>query len=94
MIVSLPFPDELPEDMDLGAVTAKTLLLYGTADTRTGNSHGTRWQKKLPNARLEMVPNGGHDLLVPKWGRISCPTWLHGGRRAETTPHQQLETGF
>ncbi len=70
VMVALPFPDEFPEGLDLGAVTAKTLLLYGTADTRTGNSHGTRWQKRLPSARLEMVPNGGHDLLVPKWGRI------------------------
>lgn len=69
VIVALPFPDECPEGLDLGAVTAKTLLLYGTADTRTGNRHGTRWQKRLPSARLEMVPNGGHDLLVPKWGR-------------------------
>ena len=70
VIVSLPFRDESPEGMDLGAVTAKTLLLFGRADTRTGNSHGTRWQRRLPSARLEMVPNGGHDLLVPKWGRI------------------------
>lgn len=70
VIASLPYPDRLHDEVDLDAVTAKTLLLFGTADPHTGNSHGTRWQQRLPNARLEMVPNGDHDLLVPKWSRI------------------------
>lgn len=70
VIVSLPYPDESPPSVDLAGVRAKTLLLYGTADPQTGNRHGTRWQKSLPNARLEMVPNGTHDLLAPKWPRI------------------------
>jgi pimeloyl-ACP methyl ester carboxylesterase len=70
VIVSLPYPeDEIPA-VDLDAVVAKTLLLYGSADPRTGSSHGTRWQKRLPNARLEMVPGGDHDLLVPMWARV------------------------
>ena len=67
-IVSLPYDDSPIVDLD--AVTAKTLLLYGSADPETGSSHGSRWQKALPNARLEMVPGGGHDLLVPMWSRI------------------------
>ena len=70
VIVSLPFPEVSPPDVDLDAVNTKTLLLYGTADPQTGSSHGTRWQKRLPNARLEMVPNAGRDLLVPKWARM------------------------
>ncbi|MEN8238730.1 MAG: alpha/beta hydrolase [Actinomycetota bacterium] len=70
VIVSLPFPDEPPAELDADAVNAKTLLLYGAADPQTGSSHGSRWQKTLPNARLEMVPKGGHDLLVPMWRRI------------------------
>ena len=70
VIVSLPYPDGPLPSLDFEAVTAKTLLLCGTADPHTGNRHGTRWQRKLPNARLEMVPEGGHELLVPKWGRI------------------------
>ena len=69
-IVSLPFSDDPPLALDLDNVRAKTLLLYGAADPDTGNRHGTLWQKRLPNARLEMVPQAGHDLLVPKWGRI------------------------
>lgn len=56
--------------MDLDAATAKTLLLYGSADSQTDSAHGRRWQRRLPNARLEMVPGGGHELLVPMWARV------------------------
>ncbi len=70
VIVALPYPDELPGGFDPAAVTAKTLLLYGAADPLTGNGHGARWQRLLPNARLEVAPKGGHDLLTPMWARI------------------------
>lgn len=71
VIVATPLPadDEEPA-VDLSSVAAKTLLLFGSADPLTGNHHGTQWQKRLPNARLEMVPGGGHDLLSQKWGRV------------------------
>lgn len=62
---------------------AKTLLIYGSADPLTGNSHGTKWQKTLPNARLEMNPGGGHDLLVPMWKRVSH-TSLRAERQTES----------
>ena len=70
VIVSLPFPEVMPSHFDPEMVTAKTLLLYGSADPLTGNRHGTQWQKALPNARLEMRPGGRHDLLVPMWSRV------------------------
>ena len=70
VLVSLPFPDEMPKDFNPDAVKAKTLLIYGSADPLTGNRHGTKWQKTLPNARLEMNPGGGHELLVPMWKRV------------------------
>ncbi len=70
VIASTPFPEDSALDTDLDSVTVKTLLLFGSADPRTGSRHGRTWQKRLPNARLEMVPNGDHDLLVPMWGRI------------------------
>lgn len=70
VIVSLQFPDVMPQDFDPGAVEAKTLLIYGSDDPLTGSRHGTKWQKTLPNARLEMNPGGGHDLLVPMWKRV------------------------
>ena len=70
VIVATPFPDEPPTDLELDTVAAKTLLLFGSADPATGSRHGRAWQKRLPNARLEMVPGGGRDLLVPMWGRV------------------------
>ena len=70
VIVALPFPDEDPLPVDFDAVTAKTLLLFGSANPQTGSSHGQRWQKRIPNGRLEMVPGGSHELLVPMWARV------------------------
>lgn len=70
VIASLPYPDDIPAGPDVKAVNTKTLLLYGATDPQTGHSHGVRWQKMLPNARLEMVPGAGHDLLALKWARI------------------------
>ncbi len=70
VIASLPYPDQEPQSLNLDAVTTKTLLLFGSADPQTGSKHGQRWQKRLANARLEMVPGGSHELLVPMWARI------------------------
>ena len=73
VVLATPFPDggdEMELTVDLSNVTAKTLLLFGSADPLTGHRHGSRWQKHLPNARLEMVPSAGHDLLTEKWGRV------------------------
>lgn len=70
-LVSTPYPDVLPADVtELDSVVAKTLLLFGSLDPATGSRHGRAWKKHLANARLEMVPKGGHDLLVPMWGRV------------------------
>ena len=70
VLVSTPFPEEEPDGVDLDGVRAKTLLLFGSNDPRTGSRHGRWWQRRLPNARLEMVPGAGHELLVPMWSRI------------------------
>ena len=77
-IVSLQYLDD-EGSVDLDAVTTKTLLLYGSADPETGSRHGRQWQKQLPDARLEMVPRGGHDILTQMWPRIL--SHLAPGRR-------------
>lgn len=59
-----------PWGFEPSAVRAKTLLLYGTKDPVAGSRHGTWWQKHLPNARLEMVPNAGHLVIFPMWQRV------------------------
>lgn len=54
-----------PED-----VMAETLLLYGSRDLLAGPRHGRWWHSRLPNARLEVVPNAGHLLVIPMWARV------------------------
>jgi pimeloyl-ACP methyl ester carboxylesterase len=51
-------------------VRAKTLLLYGSRDLLADPRHGRWWQSRLPDARLEVVPEAGHLLVVPKWARV------------------------
>ena len=50
-------------------VRARTLLLYGTRDPLAGPKHGRWWRERLPHARLELVPEAGHLLVVPAWAR-------------------------
>jgi pimeloyl-ACP methyl ester carboxylesterase len=54
-----------PED-----VAARTLLLYGSHDPLAGPRHGQWWEEHLPNARLEVVPDAGHLVVIPAWSRI------------------------
>ena len=70
VLVALPFSDEMPSSFDPKAVVAKTLLIYGSADPLTGHRHGASWHKALPDARLQMNPGGGHDLLASMWKRV------------------------
>ena len=51
-------------------VRQKTLLVYGAADPQLGSKHGRWWQRHLPNARLEMVPDAGHLVVVEMWKRV------------------------
>lgn len=51
-------------------VAAETLLVYGSEDPIAGPAHGQWWQQQLPNALLEVVPDGGHLLIMPMWGRV------------------------
>ncbi|MEU4295693.1 hypothetical protein AB0E63_46400 [Kribbella sp. NPDC026596] len=70
VLVATPIPDdEGALGFELSEVTAKTLLLFAAKDPLTGSRHGTWWQKRLPDARLEMSPQGGHELLSPTWKR-------------------------
>jgi pimeloyl-ACP methyl ester carboxylesterase len=70
VVIATPIPDdEAALGFELSAVTARTLLLFGAKDTRTGTRHGTWWQRRLPDARLEIYPDGDHNLLVPAWSR-------------------------
>lgn len=50
-------------------VAADALLGYGAQDG-IGPAHGQWWQRALPRARLEVVPEVGHLLVVPFWDRV------------------------
>jgi pimeloyl-ACP methyl ester carboxylesterase len=58
-----------PWGFEPGEVHVKTLLLYGANDPVAGSRHDSWWQKQLPNARLEMVPDAGHMLVLRVWER-------------------------
>lgn len=78
VLVAVPYDVE-PNSVEFSELAAKTLLLFGNRDPRAGSSHGRRWQRALPNARLEMVPGGMHDLIAQVWPRIL--THVAPGRR-------------
>lgn len=59
-----------PWGFEMHAVHAKTLLLYGSRDPIAGPKHGRWWQKNLPHARLEVVPDAGHLLIFSMWSRV------------------------
>lgn len=85
VLVSTPIPDDdRALGVELSQITAKTLLLFGAKDPLTGSRHGTWWQRRLPNARLEMSPDGGHELLVPGWKRTLSHLAPHCRRPADS----------
>jgi hypothetical protein len=47
----------------------KTLLVYGAKDA-IGSRHANWFQQALPDARVEMDPNAGHLVIVPRWDRM------------------------
>jgi pimeloyl-ACP methyl ester carboxylesterase len=53
------------------AVEAKTLLLHGLRVPIAGPRHGRWLQERLPDARLEVVPDAGHLVLMPMWTALS-----------------------
>jgi pimeloyl-ACP methyl ester carboxylesterase len=61
-------------------VKAKTLLLYGSEDSVAGPPHGRWWQRRLPDARLEVSPGAGHLLVIPRWRRALSHLAPRSGR--------------
>ncbi|GAA1252763.1 alpha/beta hydrolase [Pseudonocardia aurantiaca] len=58
-----------PWGFEPGEVGTEVLLGYGAAD-EIGPAHGEWWQRALPHARLEVVPEVGHLVVVPLWDRV------------------------
>jgi pimeloyl-ACP methyl ester carboxylesterase len=68
VLISTPIPPD--KTIELSGVSAKTLLLFAARDEATGARHGRWWQQRLDDARLEVNPQGGPDLLEPMWKRV------------------------
>ena len=69
VLVSAPAPGTEPTTIDLDAIEAKTLVLFGMRDEAVSPADRNWWRDRL-NARLEMVPDGGHDIVVQTWPRV------------------------
>lgn len=55
----------------LKAITAPTLVIHGTDDTLIAPSGGIRAAELIPNSRLDMIDDMGHDLPRALWPRIT-----------------------
>jgi pimeloyl-ACP methyl ester carboxylesterase len=60
----------MDENAHVPEIAAKTLLLFGAKDDRTGSRAARWWKEQIPHARIEMSPGLGHDLLAPRWPRV------------------------
>lgn len=67
-----------PWGFDPRDVTAPALLVYGGQDALVSPEHARWYAAALPNSTLELVPGGGHLVLVPEWRRIL--DFVAGGR--------------
>lgn len=58
---------QLEPGLDLGAVHAPVRCFHGGADPMSPPEVGAWLVRHLPNAVLDLVPEGGHHLLFPRW---------------------------
>jgi pimeloyl-ACP methyl ester carboxylesterase len=60
VLVGLDLLDDLPK------VEIPTLVIGGTADALTPPAYAKQIAKAIPGARLELVPDGGHMLMLER----------------------------
>ncbi len=58
-------------------ITAPTLIIHGTDDTLIAPSGGQRAAELIPNAKLDMIDDMGHDLPRALWPRITGSILSH-----------------
>ena len=59
-----------PTPFDLGAVRAPVRLVTGQRDTTCPPAFAHWFAAHLPDARVEVVPEAGHDLLLVRWTEL------------------------
>jgi pimeloyl-ACP methyl ester carboxylesterase len=60
VLVGLDLVDELQQ------IEIPTLVIGGTADLLTPPAYAEQIARAIPNARLELVPDGGHMLMLER----------------------------
>jgi pimeloyl-ACP methyl ester carboxylesterase len=58
---------QLEPGIDLSSVTAPVRTFHGAEDTTSPPEVGAWLVSRLPNAVLDVSPEAGHHLLVPRW---------------------------
>lgn len=58
-----------PWGFEPSEVAAKTLLIYGARD-EVAPRHGKWYQRHVPQARFEQVPDAGHLVIIQLWQRV------------------------
>ncbi|MGI5130349.1 alpha/beta fold hydrolase [Pseudonocardia sp. CA-107938] len=76
--------DDGEEPIDLGSITAPTLVWHGTADPLFPLPHGRAFAERIPNARLVVLDGVGHEYPPPStWDRVVTELLAH---TAQVTP--------
>ncbi|HJR95953.1 MAG TPA: alpha/beta hydrolase [Gaiellaceae bacterium] len=68
VLISTPVP-ERERVVPCDAVSAKTLLLYGSKDPAGGHKQAAWWKANL-GGRIEIVPGANSDILADVWPRV------------------------
>lgn len=71
---------QLEGGLDLTAVTVPVHLVHGAEDTVSPPQVGAWLRERLPDARLEVVPEAGHHLLFPRWEALLAALAAAAGR--------------
>lgn len=82
VLCCVPAPSE-DVAFDPGVIAAKTLLIYGQLDEEAPARHAKWWKDHLANARIEMVPRRGSDIVAVMWKRVlshAAPNTLRSGQ--------------
>jgi pimeloyl-ACP methyl ester carboxylesterase len=66
-----------PRDVGLRRLEVPTLVIHGLDDTLIAPSGGERTAELIPGARLQLIPDMGHDRPRPLWDQICQPIWAH-----------------
>ena len=73
----------------LGDIQAPALVIHGLVDSLVGYSGGIATAKAIPDARLLMFPNMGHDLPRSLWPEMIDAIIVNTQRNFSKTQQQQ-----